>query len=87
MTTDAYDDVVAFYQARGRPHPDFANSFVANLRAKCRRDVEATHVVFDDAESPVTSANYVSIQRPVIVSFEPLVVHDVTQIGWYTVNK
>ena len=42
-----------------------------------------THVLFDGASSPVASKYYVGIQRPVIVQFEPLEVHDVTMIGLY----
>jgi hypothetical protein len=80
MTDDPFDAVLAFYKNSGTERPDFAKGFLSNLRAKSGRDVKATYVVFDGAASPLRSNYYVSIQRPVVVQFEPLEVHDVTQI-------
>jgi hypothetical protein len=87
IASDPFDKVAAFYKARGDERPEFAKSLVENLRAKSGRPVQATHVVFDGAPSPVTSKDYVSIQRPVIVQFTPLEVHDVTVIALYRQKK
>ena len=87
VTSDSFDKVLAVYSRLGKERAEFAETLAADLRATSGRDVKATHVIFDSAESPIASTNYVSIQRPVIVSFEPLVVHDVTQIALYTHRK
>jgi hypothetical protein len=87
ITSDAFDKVAAFYKARGDERPEFAKTLVENLRAKSGRPVQATHVVFDGASSPVTSKDYVSIQRPVIVQFTPLEVHDMTVLARYRMKK
>jgi hypothetical protein len=87
MTDDSLETVLAFYKPSGTERPAFAQPLIANLKARSGRDVKATYVIFDGATSPVESKHYVSIQRPVIVQFEPLDVHDVTQIMVYRVNK
>jgi hypothetical protein len=87
ITTDSFDDVLAFYRRLGQEQRRFAESFLPNLREKSGYSVEAAHVIFDGETSPVGSKDYVSIQRPVIVSFEPLVVHEFTQIARYLVKE
>ena len=87
ITTDSFEDVLAFYRRLGQEQRQFAEGFLPNLRAKSGRGVEAAHVIFDGEASPVASKDYVSIQRPVIVSFEPLVVHEFTQISRYLVKQ
>lgn len=80
MTDDRFDAVRSFYTGCGTERPEFAKAFLPNLKAQCGCDVSATYVIFDAASSPLKSKHYISIQRPVIVSFQPLEVHDVTQI-------
>jgi len=87
MTDDSFDKVLGFYKASGTERPEFAKALVLNLRNRSLRDVQVTYVVFDGAASPVASSHYVSIQRPVIVQFDPLEVHDVTQIMVYRMKK
>ena len=87
MTDDSFETVLAYYKASGIERDGFGKPLVANLKARSGRDVHATYVVFDSAESPAASNYYVSIQRPVIVQFEPLEVHDVTQIMVYRMKK
>jgi hypothetical protein len=83
MTHDSFETVRAFYRPFGSESPAFAQPLIANLRARSGHDVKATYVTLDGAASPVESKRYVSIQRPIIVQFEPLEVHDVTQIVLY----
>ena len=81
MTADSFEAVRRYYTAFGTERPDFAKSLISNFRTKSGRDVKMTYVVFDGAANPLASKHYVCIQHPVVVSFEPLEVHDVTQIG------
>jgi len=81
MTRDSFESVLRHYTAFGIERPDFAKSLISNLRTKSGREVRMTYVVFDGAANPLASKHYVCIQHPVVVSFEPLEVHDVTQIG------
>lgn len=87
ITADPFGEVLAFYRRLGQEQHQLADSLLQNLRARSGRDVEAAHVIFDGEASPVTSKDYVSLQRPVIISFEPLVVHEFTQIGRYLVKQ
>jgi hypothetical protein len=87
MTDDAFETVLAFYKPFGAERPEFGRALLANLKARSGRDVKATYVILDGAKSPVESKHYVALQRPVIVQFEPLEVHDVTQIMVYRLNK
>lgn len=83
MTHDSFETVRAFYLPFGSESAAFAQPLIANLRTRSGHDVKATYVTLDGAASPVASKRYVSIQRPIIVQFEPLEVHDVTQIVLY----
>jgi hypothetical protein len=87
LTDDSFDAVVGFYKALGTEQSGFGRSIARTQEAKIGRPVAMTHVLFDDATSPVSSRYYVSIQRPVVVQFEPLDVHDVTAIGLYRSAK
>jgi hypothetical protein len=87
ITSDPFEKVVEFYRQHGKERPAFAEPLVAMLKQKVGREVKATYVIFDDADSPVTSASYLSIQRPATVSFEPLDVRDVTVISRYLKDK
>lgn len=83
MTDDSFETVRAFYRPLGSERPGFAQPLIDSLRARSGRGVKATYVTLDGAASPVESKHYVSIQRPIVVQFEPLEVHDVTQIVLY----
>ena len=87
ITNDPFEKVVEFYKQHGKERPAFAEPLIAMLKQKTSRDVKATYVIFDDADSPVTSASYVSIQRPATVSFDPLDVRDVTVISRFRKEK
>lgn len=87
MTDDSFETVLAFYKPLGTERPEFGRALLANLKARSGREVKATYVILDGAKSPVESKHYVALQRPVIVQFEPLEVHDVTQIMVYRLNK
>jgi len=87
ITDDPFDQVADFYKRSGTEQGGFAQSIAASQSARIGRTVRMTHVMFDGASGPVASIDYVSIQRPVVVSFEPLEVHDVTMIGWYRSKK
>jgi hypothetical protein len=87
ITSDRFEKVVEFYKQYGKERPAFAEPLVAMLKQKITREVKATYVIFDDADSPVTSASYLSIQRPATVSFDPLDVRDVTVISRYRKDK
>jgi hypothetical protein len=87
ITDDSFDAVVAFYRTLGTEQSGFARSIARTQQGRIGRSVQMTHVLFDDAASPVASKNYVSIQRPVVVQFEPLDLHDVTAIGLYRWTK
>jgi hypothetical protein len=83
ITDDAFSQVVGFYKALGVERSEFTRSIARNHRTRIGRDVHMTHVILDGAASPVSSKHYVTIQFPVVVSFEPLEVHDVTAIARY----
>jgi hypothetical protein len=83
LTDDPFDAVVGFYKALGTEQSGFGRSIARTQETKIGRPVAMTHVIFDEATSPVSSKYYVSIQRPVVVQFDPLDVHDVTAIGLY----
>jgi hypothetical protein len=87
MTDDSFDQVVSHYRAMGVERPEFAQSLAKMLSGRSGREVKATYVIFDGAEGPVLSKHYVSIQRPVVVQYEPLEVHDVTVIGLFRSKK
>ena len=87
MTDDSFEQVVTHYKAMGVERPEFAKSFGKTMSEKSGRDVKLTYVIFDGAEGPVLSQHYVSIQRPVIIRYEPLEVHDVTAIGLYRMKR
>ena len=87
MTDDSFDQVVRYYRAMGVERPEFAKSLAKMLSDKTGREVNATYVIFDGAEGPVLSKHYVSIQRPVVVRYAPLEVHDVTVIGLFRSKK
>jgi hypothetical protein len=82
VTSDPFDAVLAHYTAAGGlERPGFAQGIAATLRARTGRDVQATYVVFDGAANPLRSASYVSVQHPSVVAFDPLEIHECTQIA------
>lgn len=87
MTDDAFEQVVTHYKAFGVERIEFSKSLAAMLSEKSGRPVKATYVIFDGADGPVQSKHYVSIQRPVVVQYDPLEVHDVTAIALYRLDK
>jgi hypothetical protein len=88
MTDDSFEQVVAHYRGMGIERSAEFTKSLAKLHAeKSGREVKATCVIFDGAESPILSKHYVSIYHPVIVQYEPLEVHDVTAIGLYRMKK
>ena len=83
ITGDAFDKVRAFYVPLGAEDAEFGAQVAKNLSDSTKRQVRATYVVFDKAENVIFSKYYVMIQRPVVTSYHPLTVHDVTMIGLY----
>ena len=87
MTDDSFEQVVTHYTAFGAERIEFSKPLAAMLSEKSGRPVKATYVIFDGSDGPVTSKRYVSIQRPVVVQYDPLEVHDVTAIALYRLDK
>jgi hypothetical protein len=83
VTDDSYDKVRAFYAKLGKEDAAFGAQVVKPQSDSTNRSVQATYVIFDRADSPISSANYVMIQRPVVLSYHPVDVRDVTLIGLY----
>ena len=87
ITDDSFEKVREFYLELGTERPEFAKPLTEMLSARSGRKVQATYVIFDGAASPVTSKDYVSIQRPVVPRFDPLEVRDVTAIARYRLRE
>ena len=87
ITDDSYEKVRDFYRTLGIERPEFARPLTEMLSARSGRKVQATYVIFDGADSPVTSKDYVSVQRPVVPRFDPLEVRDVTAIARYRLRE
>jgi hypothetical protein len=88
MTDDSFEQVVTHYRGMGiERSAEFAKSLAKLQSEKSGREVKATCVIFDGAESAILSKHYVSIYHPVIVQYEPLEVHDVTAVGLYRMKK
>jgi hypothetical protein len=83
ITDDSYDKVRAFYAALGKEDAAFGAEVVKPQSDSTKRRVQATYVMFDGASSPIFSKYYVMIQRPVVLSYHPVDVRDVTLIGLY----
>jgi hypothetical protein len=83
ITDDAYDTVRAFYAKLGKEDAAFGAQVVKPQSDSTKRHVQATFVMFDGATTPIASKYYVMIQRPVVLSYHPVDVRDVTLIGLY----
>jgi hypothetical protein len=88
MTDDSFEQVVTHYRAMGiERSAEFAKSLAKLQSEKSGREVKATYVIFDGAESAILSNHYVSVYHPVIVQYDPLEVHDVTAVGLYRMKR
>jgi hypothetical protein len=88
MTDDSFEQVVTHYRGMGiERSAEFAKSLARWQSDKSGREVKATYIIFDGADSAVLSKHYVSIYHPVIVQYEPLEVRDVTVVGLYRMKK